>query len=87
MTDLIQQQRLLLHGGIETTAEVMDASFFDEQIGNKFPAQLWIRLKKMDGSFIYTHTQTLLSINHVPAKGETVRVRYFPENLSAILIL
>lgn len=83
----LQQQRYLQHQGIETTAEVMEALLFDEKAGNLLAIRLWVKLKKPDGTFIYTHTNTLASLKQVPARGETVRVKYLPGNLSAILLL
>ena len=83
----LQQQRFLLRQGIEATAEVMETLLFDEKVGSLLPIRLWLKLKKADGTFIYTHTHTLINLNQVPGKGETVRVKYFPDNLSTILIL
>lgn len=84
---LLQQQRMLLHLGLEATAEVMDTSLFEDRVGSLLPVRLWLKLKKADGSFIYTHTHSLVSLGHIPVKGETLRVKYLPENLSAVLIL
>jgi hypothetical protein len=84
---LLQQQRMLLHQGLEATAEVMDTTLFDDKVGSMFLVKLWLKLKKADGSFIYTHTHSLVSFGHIPGKGQLLRIKYLPENLSAILIL
>jgi len=84
---LLQQQRNILHKGLEAFAEVMDASLMEEKVGSMLPVRLWIKLKKIDGTFIYTHTQTLVSLNNIPQKGQLLRIKYLPENLSAILII
>jgi hypothetical protein len=84
---LLQQQRMLLHQGLEATAEVMDTTLFDDKVGSMFPIRLWLKLKKADGSFIYTHTRSLVSISHIPVRGQVLRIKYLPENLSAVLIL
>lgn len=84
---LLQQQRLLLHQGLEATAEVMDTTLSEDKVGSMFPIRLWLKLKKADGSFIYTHTHSLVSISHIPGRGQVLRIKYLPENLSAILIL
>ncbi len=83
---LQQQHRLLLHG-LEASAEVIDATLYTDKIGNLLPVKLWLKLKKSDGSHIYTHSHTLISLNNVPSKGQTMRIKYFPDNLSSILIL
>ena len=84
---LLQQQRSLLHTGMDANAEIMHTIFFEERIGNLLPVKLWVKLKKADGSFIYTHTITLVNYSFIPDRGETVKVKYQPSDLSAILIL
>ena len=84
---LLKQQQFLLRGGMEASAEVMDAAIFENKAGNTFIVKLWIKLKKGDGSFVYTHTHSLVPLNMVPGKGQMLRVKYLPGNLSAILIL
>jgi hypothetical protein len=84
---LLQQQRMLLHLGLEATAEVMDTSLFEDRVGSLLPVRLWLKLKKSDGSFIYTHTHSLVSSGHIPSKGQVLHIKYLPENLSAVLIL
>lgn len=84
---LLQQQRLLLQKGTETTAEIMDAAFFEDNTGSLLPMRLWVKLKKADGSFIYTHASTVVNYKQVPGKGETVKIKYLPDNFSSILIL
>lgn len=84
---LLQQQLLLLHEGYEGSAEVMEATLFENKVGSLFPVKLWIKLRKPDGSFIYTHTHSLVQGNHIACRGQQIRIKYIPENLSAILIL
>ena len=87
MFNLVQQQRFLLRQGLEATAEVMDASLIDEKVGSQFPVRLWLKLRKSDGSYIYTYSNTLVPLSHVPGKGEVLRIKYLPDNLSIILII
>jgi hypothetical protein len=84
---MLEQQRALLHHGVESTAEVLDTYVFDESMGNLFPVRLWVKLKRNDGNFIYTHTSTLMSLKEMPGKGQTLKIKYFPDNLSSILVL
>ena len=84
---LLQQQRYLLHQGIEASAEIMETVLFEDKVRNMLPVRLWIRLKKADGTFIYTLTYTLITQNHIPGKGQIVKIKYLPDNLSTILIL
>ena len=84
---LLKQQRYLLQQGLETSAEVMDTSLTEDKVGSLFPVRLMLKLRKTDGSFIYTQTQTLVPLNNIPGKGQSLRIKYQPENLSLILIL
>lgn len=84
---LLQQQRLLLQKGTETTAEIIDAAFFEDKTGSLLPMRLWVKLKIADGSFIYTHVSTVVNYNQVPGKGATVKIKYLPGNFSSILIM
>ena len=84
---LLRQQRYLLHHGMETSAEVMGTSLTDDKVGSLLAIQLWLKLRKTDGSFVYTHTQTLVPLNDIPANGKKLRIKYLPENLNYILIL
>ena len=83
----LQQQRRLLHDGLETSAEVMGTTLSEEKVGSLLPVRLWLKLRKSDGSYIYTHAQTLVSLDHIPGKGQTLRIKYLPENLSLVMIL
>ncbi len=84
---LLRQQHYLLHQGMEATAEVMESTLFEEKVGSMFPVKLWIKLKKADGTYIYIHTNTLVTLNHIPFTGQSLRIMYAPKDLSAILIL
>jgi hypothetical protein len=84
---LLQQQHVLLHQGLETTAEVMDAALQNNTVGDMLLVKLWLKLKKTDGSFSYTHTQTLLSLRNLPGKGQLLRIKYLPEDLSSVVIV
>lgn len=84
---LLQHQRTLLRQGLEGTAEIIDTSIAADKIGNMFPVRLWLKLKITDGSFIFTHTKALLQLRQVPVKGQIVRIKYLPENLSSVLVL
>ena len=84
---IIKQQRFLLHQGLETTAEIMETMLTDEQIGSLLPVRLWIKMRNVDGSFIYLHTHSMIMMKHIPEKGQVVHIKYLPGNLSNILIL
>ncbi len=84
---LLKHQQFLLREGRETSAEVMEVSVLEDRVGSMLPVKLWVKLKTANGSFIYTHTQCLVPLDLVPGKGQTLRVKYLPANLSSILVL
>ena len=84
---MLKQQRFLLHQGLETTAEIMETMQTDEQVGSLLPVRLWIKMKNVDGSFIYLHTHSMIMMKHIPEKGQVVHIKYLPGKLSNILIL
>ncbi len=84
---MLKQQRFLLHQGLETTAEIMETMLTDEQVGSLLPVRLWIKMKNVDGSFIYLHTHSMIMMKHIPEKGQVVHIKYLPGKLSNILIL
>ena len=83
----LQQQRQLLYSGIEVSAEVMDISLMQKAIGTMHLVRLCIKLKKADDSFIYIPTKALVSLNNIPQKGQLLRIKYFPEDLSSVMVM
>jgi hypothetical protein len=84
---LLQQQRRLLYSGIEGSAEVIHSFMYMQRTGGLHRVQLWLKLKKADGSFLYTHTHTFVVQNKIPVTGNIVRIRYRLDNLSEVIIL
>jgi hypothetical protein len=84
---LLKQQRILLYQGYEGTAEVLDVLLLEERVGRLLPVRLWLKLKKADGSFIYTYSNSLLNRNRIPLKGQKLLLKYLPDDLSSVLIL
>lgn len=84
---LLNQQQNLLYHGFEASAEVLDSTILKKRIGNLQLIKIWIKLRKDEGHHIYTHSQALVNSNILLQKGQLVRVKYFPDDLSSILIL
>lgn len=84
---LLQGQRLLQDQGRITTAEVIETSLAGDKVGSMLPVRLWLKLRTKDENFIYTHTLALISKKDIPARGQTVAIKYLPDNLSSVLIL
>lgn len=84
---LVQLQREILRHGHEGTAEVLRRYIYDRRIGKQQRVELWLKLKKSDSCFIYTHSLALIGNSNIPSTGSVVRIRYLPQNLSTVIIL
>lgn len=84
---LLREQRQILHQGMETTAEVLDSTVYGDKVGNLLPVSLWIKLKKTDGTYSFTHSKTLVSLRRIPAKGQLLRIKYYPDNTESVVII
>jgi len=84
---LLQHQQSLVKEGRETIAEVVEASVPEERVGHLICLRLRLKLREIDGSFIYTDTRTLVGFNNIPQKGQWLKIRYRPDNLMSILLL
>lgn len=85
--DVLERQRELIRFGIETNAEVMDVFIYKDKVGSMRTIRLWVKIRKPDGSFFFTYTHSLAPDSNMPVKGQFLRVRYFPDNLSSIAIM
>ena len=85
LLQLLEQQQLLLHSGIDGSAEVIRTTLFDRTISRMHRVQLWLKLKKADGSYIYTHANTLVLYSDIPSVGSILRIRYAPDNFKVVV--
>lgn len=82
----IQWQRFLLRTGIPATAQVLDLV---EEGGIKYgyvQVRIWVVIK-IKGAIVYRHLQTLLEPKQLPTIGETIHIRYCPDDMSKVLVL
>ena len=83
----LQQQYSLSLAGIHTTAEIIALSVSKKGVARRSYVRLWIKLKKEDGSFIYTFTQTEPATPMSLSKGQVIQVKYLPGDPNSILVL
>ncbi|HOZ84538.1 MAG TPA: hypothetical protein PK191_03555 [Niabella sp.] len=84
---MFNQQYKLLQEGLEATAEVVDISRLNQARGMMSAVKLDLRVKQPDGSFQFAQSFSWVPISHLPIKGQLLRIKYFPDNLSSVLIL
>lgn len=83
----INLQKEILKIGIESTAEIYETKIIEQRIGKLFPVQLSLKLLITHDKYIYTKSNTLISINKIPKKGDVIRIKYLPNNWENIVIL
>ena len=84
---LAKQLHLLRYKGIETTAELIDVTMLEYKTGNNIPLLLWVRMEMPEKSLVYTHAYTLVSRSGMPHRGEKLRIKYLPDDISTVLIV
>jgi hypothetical protein len=84
---LIKEQRRLLKEGMPAYAEVIETDILGDRIGNLQAVQLWLKLQRPDGSFVYTHARTVIHSSAIPGKGQLLNIKYMPQDLSTVVII
>jgi hypothetical protein len=84
---LLREQRQILCNGVEALAEVIDACLQNDVVGNLVEIKLMLKLKKTDGSYLYTNTATLVSLRQLPGKGDLLHIKYIPGSIQMVVIL
>lgn len=82
----LQWQRFLLRTGIPATAQVLDMVEESSVKYGYVQIRFWVMLR-MKGVITYRHIQTLLNVKQVPSIGDTIHIRYCPDDLSRVLVV
>jgi hypothetical protein len=82
----LQWQRFLLRTGTPSTIRVLDMVIEDDDLLGHIQLRMWVQMK-IKGIVEYRHTQTFLCKRELPAIGDTIHIRYCPDDLSKILII
>jgi hypothetical protein len=84
--DQLQWQRFLLRTGVPATAQVLDMV---EEKGPMFgyvQIRFWVLLR-VKGNITYRHIQTLLNKENLPSVGDTIHIRFCPDDLSKVIVI
>jgi hypothetical protein len=84
---LLWEQCQILCNGVEASAEVINACSQNDVVGNLVEIKLMLKLKKTDGSYVYTNTATLVSLRQLPGKGDLLHIKYIPGCMQTVVIL
>jgi len=82
----LQWQRFLLRTGIPATAQVLDMVQEESEMYDYVQIRFWVVLK-LRGTLTYRHIQTLLNKKDIPMVGQTIHIRYCPDDMSKVIIL
>lgn len=82
----LQWQRFLLRTGVPSTIIVLDMVVEDDDLLGYTQLRLWAQVK-ISGVVQYRHMQTLMSKKQLPSVGDSLHIRFCPDDLSKILIV
>lgn len=82
----LQWQRFLLRTGIPATAQVLDMIQEESVMYDYVEMRIWVMLK-LRGTVTYRHIQTLLNKKDIPTVGQTIHIRYCPDDMSKVIIV
>lgn len=82
----LQWQRFLLRTGVPATVQILDMVEEGNVLSGYVQLRLWVVLKLKE-VIIYRHMQTLLNKKQMPSIGDTIHIRYCPDDLSRIIIV
>lgn len=82
----LQWQRFLLRTGVPATVQILDMVEEGDVLSGYVQLRLWVVLKLKE-VIIYRHMQTLLNKKQMPSIGDTIHIRYCPDDLSRIIIV
>ena len=84
--DQLQWQRFLLRTGVPATARVLDMVQVKSEILEYVHVHIWVMLR-LKGNITYRHIQTLLNKKDIPVVGQTIHIRFCPDNMSKVIII
>jgi hypothetical protein len=82
----LQWQRFLLRTGIPATARILDMVEEKRPLPGYVQMRLWIELR-FKGAIAYLFMETLIDKTQLPAIGDTIHIRYCPDDMSRIIIV
>ena len=84
--DQLQWQRFLLRTGVPATAQVLDMVQVKSEMLEYVQVHFWVMLR-LKGNITYRHIETLLNKKDIPAVGQTIHIRYCPDDMSKVIII
>ena len=82
----LQWQRFLLRTGVPATARVLDMVQEKGPVYGFVQIRFWVMLR-IKGNISYRHVQTLLNKENLPAVGDTIQIRFCPDDMSKVIVI
>lgn len=82
----LQWQRFLLRTGVPATAQVLDMVEEKGPIYGYVQIRFWVMLR-VKGNITYRHIQTLLNKDSLPSVGDTIHIRFCPDDMSKVIVI
>jgi hypothetical protein len=82
----LQLQRYLLRTGVQASAEVLDVFECTEPARGYVQVRLWV-LIRANGTITYRHIQTLLNKKNIPAAGDSIHIRFCPDDVKKVMVV
>ena len=82
----LQWQRFLLRTGIPATARILDMVEEKRPLFGYVQMRLRVELR-LKGAIAYLFMETLIDRKQLPAIGDTIHIRYCPDDMSRIIIV
>jgi len=82
----LQWQRFLLRTGVPATAQVLDMVEEKGPMYGYVQIRFWVMLR-VKGNITYRHIQTLLNKESLPSVGDTIHIRFCPDDMSKVIVI
>lgn len=82
----LQWQRFLLRTGVPATAHVLDMVEEKGPMYGYVQIRFWVMLR-VRGNITYRHIQTLLNKENLPSVGDTIHIRFCPDDMSKVIVI
>jgi hypothetical protein len=82
----LQWQRFLLRTGVPGTAQVLDMVEEKGPMYGYVQIRFWVMLR-VKGNITYRHIQTLLNKENLPSVGDTIHIRFCPDDMSKVIVI
>jgi hypothetical protein len=82
----LQWQRFVLRTGVQATVKVLDMVEEQKAIYGYRQVRLWVMFRVRE-NITYRHVQTVIKKESLPVIGDTIQVRFCPDDVKNIIII